>query len=130
LPLDLTLNRACEFAILDLKQKILLPISRVLGYGGFAAMTLVILLGIWSLVRLVVAFTRDENATGIFSLNYIYPQLVIVTVFAVETLMYVGLAGIIMVAWLSDYPAERRVFRIFLIPYIVFLVTYGVSLIT
>jgi hypothetical protein len=44
--------------------------------------------------------------------------------------MYVGLAGIIMVAWLSDYPAERRVFRIFLIPYIVFLVTYGVSLIT
>jgi hypothetical protein len=37
LPLDLTLNRAREFAILDLKHKILLPISRVLGYGGFAA---------------------------------------------------------------------------------------------
>jgi hypothetical protein len=115
---------------LDLKQKILLPISRVLGYGGFAAMTLVILLGIWSLVRLVVAFTRDQNATGIFSLNYIYPSLFIVTVFAVETLMYAGLAGIILVAWLSDHPHERRIFRIFLIPYIMFLVTYGVSLIT
>jgi hypothetical protein len=113
---------------LDLKQKLLLPISRVLGYGGFSAMTLVILLGIWSLVRLVVAFNRDENATGIFSLNYIYPQLFIVTVFAVETLMYVGLCGIIIVALLSDHPREKRVFRIFLIPYLMFLLTYGVSL--
>lgn len=113
---------------MDLKQKLLLPISRVLGYGGFAAMTLVILLGIWSLVRLIVAFNRDENATGIFSLNYIYPQLFILTVFAVETLMYVGLVGIIIVGWFSDRPNEKRIFRIFLIPYLMFLLTYGVSL--
>lgn len=115
-------------ALSEKLQRKLLGITRVIAYGGIASMIIVVLLGIWSLIRLTVALEAGSDAEGLFSFGFVYPDFIVNTVFAIETMMYVGVIGIIILAVFGSTPKEKRRFRFFLIPYLAFLFTYGLYL--